>query len=49
MITKRRRIRCEHVEKSILTIAGMMKEVCTKCGEITLVVVDWESEFELAR
>lgn len=49
MITTKRRVRCEHAEKSVLTIAGMMKEVCIRCGEITLVVVDWESEFELAR
>lgn len=49
MTTRKRRIRCEHADKSALTIAGMMKEVCTRCGEITLVSLEWESEFELAR
>ena len=49
MLTKKKRLRCEHAETSVLTVAGMIKETCGSCGSITLVATEWESEFELAR
>ena len=44
----KRKSRCEHTEKTVFTIAGMVRELCADCGEITLVAIEWESEFEYA-
>ena len=44
----KRKTRCEHTEKTVLTIAGMARELCAGCGEITLVAIEWESAFEYA-
>ena len=48
MMRMKRKTRCEHTEKTVLTIAGMVRELCAGCGEITLVAIEWESEFEYA-
>ena len=40
--------RCNHEKTTSLDIAGMRRELCMSCHQMTLVLVDWESEFELA-
>ena len=40
--------RCNHHETTSLVIAGMRCELCVSCRQMTLIPVEWESEFELA-
>ena len=46
MMRIKRKTRCRHTEKTVFTIAGMVRELCADCGEINLVAIEWESEFE---
>ena len=48
LTTPKRRSRCEHRLTSELVIAGMRRELCSECGDITLEITEWESEFVFA-
>ena len=40
--------RCRHDLTTVLDVAGMRRELCLSCRQMTLIPLEWESEFELA-
>lgn len=45
----KRSARCRHDHTTSLDVAGMRRELCLICHQMTLTPLEWESEFELAK